>query len=272
VTICAGAMSTPGILMRSGIGDPVALAALGLPTRVPLPGVGANFMDHPTVTMWAVPKPGSAHLGEPMRQVLLRHTSGLTDHRNDLHVCMLSGMSVDMYPALRTVLGSTLIGGLSVGLMASRSRGRVWLTSPDPYARPHVAVGCLTNRADIAPLTQGIRLAWRLMQHPQVQAHLDGVHAWTAAMVHSDAALDRAVAAFVRPSAHACGTARMGRSPESGAVVTPQGRVHGVDNLWVADASIMPTIPSAPTNLTCIMIAEKIAAGLRGGAHRHATT
>jgi choline dehydrogenase len=84
-------------------------------------------------------------------------------------------------------------------------------------------------------------------------------------LIQSDVALERAVMTFVRPSAHACGSARMGRSPESGAVVDPKGRVFGVDNLWVADASIMPAIPSAPTHLTCLMMAEKIASELARG-------
>ena len=84
------------------------------------------------------------------------------------------------------------------------------------------------------------------------------------AIINSDAALERAILTFVRPGAHVGGSAKMGKTPEAGAVVNPQGRVFGVDNLWIGDASIMPNIPSAPTNLTCIMIAEKIADGLRG--------
>jgi choline dehydrogenase-like flavoprotein len=79
----------------------------------------------------------------------------------------------------------------------------------------------------------------------------------------SDVVLERAITAYVRPNAHLCGSAKMGRSSDAGAVVDPQGQVFGIDNLWVADASVMPSAPSAPPHLATIMVAEKLAAGFQ---------
>ncbi len=137
------------------------------------------------------------------------------------------------------------------------------ISSADPYAKPVISLNCLGETSDIPPLAEGIRLAWRLLQHPELRSRFERLLAWTDGMIPSETALAHAIKAFVRPAAHLCGSARMGLSPDAGAVVDPQGRVYGVDNLWVADASIMPRIPSAPPHLTVLMIAEKIAAGLR---------
>jgi choline dehydrogenase len=264
VIVCAGALNTPTILMRSGIGNPDHLKSMGIEVRVPLAGVGENLMDHPVIGIWAAPKPGMAVLGEPLRQVLLRYTSSHTGYRNDMHVCVMSGMDVSILPPrLQSIVSSPIISGVTTCLMRSKSRGHVRLSSGDPYAPPRVVVNCLNDKDDIPPLKEGVRLAWELAHHSGFRDKLERINAWTDGMVKSDAALDHAVRTFVRPSAHAVGSAKMGKSPESGAVVNSQGRVFGVDNLWVADASIMPNIPTAPTNLTVLMIGEKIAAALK---------
>jgi choline dehydrogenase len=263
VIICAGALNTPAILMRSGIGDPTGLRSLDIDVKVPLPGVGAELSDHPTVIIWSVPKAGSSVLGEPVHQAFLRCTSTFAIHRNDLNISMLSSVSTDLFPMLKQALGSPIAIGVAVGLMRPRSRGRVCLASADPYSPPHVTVNCLGDKEDINPLKEGIGMAWRLMQHAQICSHVERTYMWTSGMIGSNAALERAISSAVRPSWHPVGSVKMGVSPNSGAVVDVTGRVFGVENLWVADASIMPTIPSAPTNLTCIMIGEKMALELQ---------
>ena len=266
VIICAGAMSTPTLLMRSGVGDPAALAPLGIDVRMPLTGVGANLMDHPVVGIWGVPKAGACSLGEPLRQTLLRYSSSSSGYADDMHICMMAGINVaEMFPRLGATSASPTIAGLTACFNRSVSRGRVSLTSADPHAKPQVSINCLGERSDIPPLKEGVRLAWQLLHHSGLRSRFDQILAWTDGMIQSDVALERAVMTFVRPSAHACGSARMGRSPDGGAVVDPKGQVFGVDNLWVADASIMPAIPSAPTHLTCLMMAEKIASELARG-------
>src|SRR5262249_10255549 len=101
----------------------------------------------------------------------------------------------------------------------------------------------------------------QLMQRPAIQSLFERVLAWTDGIMRSDTALDQAVRSFVRPSAHGCGSAAMGRLPDAGAVVDPQGRLHGAANVWVAEASVVPRIRSAPPHLRCLMVAEKIAHG-----------
>jgi choline dehydrogenase len=264
VIVCAGAMNTPLFLMRSGVGSPAVLAPLGIRVRTALTGVGEGLMDHPVVGIWGIPKAGACTAGEPLRQTLLRYSSSHSGSANDMHICMVAGVDAQqMFPHLAATSAAATIAGVTTCYNRSTSRGSVRLTSSDPHARPLVTMNCLGDRSDIPPLKDGVRLAWRLLQRPALRGLFDQFLAWTDGMIQSDVALERAVTTFVRPSAHVCGTARMGPSPDAGAVVDPRGRVYGTDNLWVADASIMPRIPSAPTHLTSLMIAERIAADLR---------
>jgi choline dehydrogenase len=264
VVVCAGAMNTPAILLRSGIGNPRALEPLGIKVRSPLAGVGENFMDHPVVGIWGIPKPEACTLGEPARQTLLRFTSGYSGYDNDMHICTMAGIDVgNLFPKLAATSGSSTIAGMLACFNKSTSRGYVRLTSADPHAKLNVSVNCLSDKKDIPPVKEGVRVAWKLMQHPALRSQFDQILAWTDGMVNSDVALEHAVTTFVRPAAHLGGSAKMGLSPDKGAVVDPQGRVYGVENLWVADASIMPTLPSAPLHISCLMVAEKIAAKLR---------
>jgi len=263
VVVCAGVMHTPCLLMRSGIGDAAQLAALGIETMHALPGVGVGLQDHPVVGIWGRPKPGIATLGEPLRQVLLRYSSQASGYENDMHICMMAGIDVkEMFPRLGDADAAPTIAGLTTCFNKSTSRGQVRMLSADPNVRPRISFNCLGDPGDVAPLVEGVRIAWSLINSPQLKPMFGDLLAWTEGMIRSDVALERAVSTFVRPSAHACGTVRMGLAPVGGAVVDPAGRVFGCDNLWVADASVMPMIPSVPPHLTCLMVAEKLADGL----------
>jgi choline dehydrogenase len=263
VILCAGAIGTPAIMMRSGIGDPIALGSLDIPVKVALSGVGQGLMEHPVVGIWGIPKSGVCNINEPIRQTLLRFSSRESRQTNDMYICLMAGLDAsDMFP--NQADGSpAVMAGVTTYFNKSTSRGQVRLASADAHAMPRVSLNCLGERSDIEPLKEGVRLAWDLLQRPGLRSKFDRILAWTDGMIRSDTALEHAVKAFVRPAANVCGSARMGRSPDSGAVVDSTGRVYGVDNLWIGDASIIPTIPSATLNLTCMMIGEKIAAGLR---------
>lgn len=266
VVVCAGAVHTPALLMRSGIGDPALLEPLGIPVLQPLAGVGEGLMDHPVVGLWGQPRPGVGVRGENMHQVLLRCTSGCSVHANDLNIRLAGGIDVaNTLPDRASMEGLSTAASLMVCLTKSVSRGHVRITSADPHQAPQAVLNLLGDGRDVAPLMEGVRTAWRLMQHPGLRAQFDKLFLWTDAMVRSDAVLGQAVKAFVRPAAHLSSSARMGLDPDCGAVVDPQGRVHGVDNLWVADASVMPAAPSAPTHLATLMVAEKLAADFRRG-------
>lgn len=263
VIVCAGALHTPAILMRSGIGDPVGLRRLGIETRIPVAGVGACLGDHPLVVIWGAPKPAAARLGSPSHQVLLRCRAGPGAQDNNIHIHMVNPVSTDTFPSLRASVPSQAVVGISASLMKPTSCGSLRILSADPYSSPQVISNCLGSRDDMTTLKEGVKMAWELLHDAPMQGLIDRVYGWTNGMVGSSSALEQAVSMSVHPSAHFTGTARMGLSPDAGAVVDPSGRVFGTDNLWVADASIMPTCPRAPTNLTCIMIGEKIAAEIR---------
>lgn len=109
----------------------------------------------------------------------------------------------------------------------------------------------------------GVRLAWSVVRSAPFAPVVSRTFLWTDRMVDDDALLRRAVANFVSPTWHAAGTARMGTADDPGAVVDERLNVHGVAGLRVADASVMPTIVRAPTNLTCIMLAERAAEWMR---------
>jgi choline dehydrogenase len=176
----------------------------------------------------------------------------------------MAGIDVrSMFPHLAAADDSAQLAGITACFNKSVSRGRLGLSRADPHAAPWVANNCLGEASDVAALKEAVRTAWDLLHRPCLRERFERLLAWTPGMVRSETALDQAVRTFVRPSAHACGTARMGRSPERGAVVDPQGRLHGAANVWVADASVMPHIPSAPPHLSCLMVAERIADEIR---------
>lgn len=263
VVVCAGALNTPALLMRSGIGDPGMLGPLGLRLRQALPALGMHLMDHPAVGLWGVPASAARRPGEPYNQALLRTRTGTAGRDNDIHIRLLAGLdSSGADPSRKS--GAPAMAGLNVCLVDSVSRGGMRIVSTDPRRPPEVSLRLLGDPRDVAAMMRGVRRAWALWRQPELRPLFEALLGWTQPMIDSDAMLARAVLAYQRPAAHLCGSARMGRSPGAGlgAVVDPTGKVFGVDNLWVADASVMPCAPRAPTHLTTVMVAEKIAAGL----------
>ncbi len=258
VTLSAGAINTPVLLLRSGIGGAQRLAALGRRPAVDLPGVGENLIEHPTLPIWAVARSGVCGRSEPWHQVLARvATTGPTPDVNLLLVSNVLGVAIP-------VIGAVLAGrtGVCVNtLLASPvSRGSVTLRDPAPLAPPVIMLRLAESPQDLERLMCGVRLAWSVVRHAPFASLLQNVILWTDRMINDDALLRAAVSRFVTPAWHPAGTARMGPATDGMAVVDEHGRVHGLDGLHVVDASVMPSIPSAPTNLTCIMLAERVAA------------
>lgn len=264
VVLCAGVMNTPAILMRSGIGRSEVLEPLGISLRVLLQGVGQNLMDHPGVGIWGLPRAGQSVVGEELHQVVLKHTNADSRERNNLHLRLLGGMDLQgIFPDRAHLSGNAALACLHVTLMQSAARGEVKIMSADPHLRPKAILNFFATPDDFVPLKAGVRLAWDLLQHPDLHSRFERFMGWNSALIQSDLALERAILTYVRPSAHLGGTAKMGRPEDPEAVVDVGGQVFGTEGLWIADASIFPTLPSAPPHLTCLMVAEKIAAGLR---------
>lgn len=266
VTVSAGALSTPAILQRSGVGPRAALSALGIDCVADLAGVGENLMDHPTSALALTPGPGVCDPGDPLVQVMLRYTSTGSSDVNDMQLYMLS--NVDLGGGWSTeageLAGASLAPVLNPGLQKPRSRGRVSLVSADPEAPPRTELRFLSVDEDRAKLIEGVRISARLAASGPLAALVDGMVGLTPEAVESDAAVSEYLDATVTTILHASGTARMGPADDPLAVVDSRFGVHGVRNLRVVDASVMPDIVRANTNLTTIMLAERAAAFMTG--------
>lgn len=263
VTVSAGALLSPAVLQRSGIGPKEQLDAAGVEPLVDSPGVGANLTDHPCTGVLLVPKPGVCDAAHPFSQLLVRTTSAGSTERNDLQYYMLSYYDLRPFPQLMAMAGvPTIIGAMIVG-QRPRSRGRVAIRSADPAVQPDVQLGLLTADEDVDLLMHGIRECWELLKAPQIQECTERTILLQEDMLGSPEALRAYLEMGVFTAYHPTGTARMGPDGDPSAVVDQHCRVRGVDGLRVVDAAVMPGIVRANTNLTCMMIGEQAAAWMR---------
>jgi len=263
VVLAAGAFGSPSILMRSGLGPADQLRSLGIEVVRHLPGVGQNLLDHVLVTLlYAAPQ---ARKNVPGCQAMLTLRSPACRAGHDLQIFpwTMSAAEPDGSPVLE----------LYVGLMKPFSRGSLQLASKDPADPPRIDTGFLVDPADTARLVHGIRVARRLAKtKPFSEWALHELFSVPDSGDDPAAPLESLVREKARTYFHPVGTCRMGPTSADGAVVDARPRVHGVEGLYVVDASIMPTIPAANTNLPTFMLAERCAAWLgepavRSGSH-----
>ncbi|MFU8852180.1 GMC family oxidoreductase [Micromonospora sp. SL1-18] len=257
VILSAGAVNTPVILQRSGIGPARHLSALGIRPVADLPGVGENLAEHAIVPIWAVARPGVCRDDEVWHQVVARlDTAGGNDP--DVNLLLVGNVTDVAIPVVGAILGGRTGLCLSTVLLAPASRGTVTLRDAAPGTPPVIALRLASAPDDVDRLANGTRLAWSVLRSGPFAGLLDRVVIWTDRMVGDDAMLRTAVTRFVSPAWNPAGTARMGPASDDMAVVDQHCRVHGVTGLRVVDASVMPSIPSAPTNLSCVMLAERV--------------
>ncbi len=305
VVVAAGAIHSPVLLMRSGVGPGAALRRHGLDVIADRPGVGRNLMEHPSIAVSAyltragrVRDPGEHH-----EQAILRYSSGLPGTPDgDMHGAILSRTGWHS-------LGRR-IGGIFFWVNKSYSRGEVTLASPDPRAEPQVDFRMLSDPRDHARLMDAVRLGARALRDPSLApvrgpvfpvsysprvARAAAPEPWPAAqrgilsglldiagparaallhglvtkgvtldrLLRDERALGAFVAAEVGGTWHPSGTCRMGAADDPMSVCDGTGRVHGVEGLRVCDASLMPTIPRANTNIPTVMVAERVADSIR---------
>jgi choline dehydrogenase len=263
ITLSAGVIHSPAILQRSGIGKPQHLRSLGIDPLIDLPAVGQNFLDHPVVSLWAIPKEGVCPIGERTHQAMLRYTSAQSTRAHDMSLFMLSAFNPTMIPALHRLLNTDNAMAVSAVLGVPKSVGRVDIYSADPNHSPKVYANLLQDPEDSQRMLEGVRLAWSVLQQPDMKDLLKSIPLFHPAVIDDDKKLLQMLSTFVRGSSHAMGTARMGSDSDTNSVVNQQGQVHGCANLQVVDASIMPTTVCSSPNLTCIMLAEKIADAMK---------
>jgi choline dehydrogenase-like flavoprotein len=265
-TLAAGALGSPAILLRSGIGPRDALAALGIEPVADLPGVGANLIDHPVTRLLLVPKPGSCDPQTPLAQVVVRYTAPGSAEFNDMQQVMFSHVDVAGIggPQAVATVGTPFAIGLPVALERPHGRGRLRLARSDPRVPPQIRLNFAADSEDLRRLMAGVRLAWQIAHQPEIARHAHHVALLSEETISSDDALGAYVRATVSTQFHPCGTARMGPPCDPMAVVDQHCRIRAVPNLRVVDASVMPTIPRANINLTCIMIGEHVSDWIRG--------
>jgi choline dehydrogenase len=262
VTLSAGAIHSPALLMRSGIGARDELAALGIKCQVNSPGVGRNLIDHPMVFVVATPVAGIPHDPQVTNPIGIRYTAAGSDEFNDMQMYVFELFDESVSPGL--ALGMPVPSVAVVpGLQRPRSRGRLRLRSANPDVPPIIDLNYLEDPEDLRRMADGVRIAWRLMHEGPFAPMLKEFVNLTAEVVNSDSALETFVRENCTTIFHPVGTAKMGPENDPMAVVDQYCRVRGVEGLRVVDASIMPNIVRANTNLTCIMIGERVADWMR---------
>jgi choline dehydrogenase-like flavoprotein len=274
--LCAGALQSPQLLMLSGVGPPEELQRHGIEVRCAAPGVGAHYRDHLSVPVtmetsdtqsyglsWRTLPRAALNLAQytfgrhgPLASNVFESTAFIRSHpgadRPDLQVVF--------QPARRNRGGFPLPLGHgfvinSVGLYP-RSRGRILLASADPLAAPRVAANLLADRADLAPLLAGLKLARRLFAAPAFAGYR-AVEVTPGPAIRSDAELEAYVRRMAVTVHHPLSTCRMGADGD--AVVDAELRVRGVAALRVVDGSIFPVMIGGNTNAPIVMVAEKAA-------------
>jgi 5-(hydroxymethyl)furfural/furfural oxidase len=302
IVLCCGALQSPALLMRSGVGPARELSALGIAVVADRPGVGKHLMEHPGVNFGCYLKPAARLPGSLRRQMFagLRWSSGFEDcPRGDMYL-------IPSNKAQWHAIGERL-GLIMLWVNRSYSTGEVKLTARGHGAPLDIDFNMCSDARDLERLVIGTRLMCRLQADAQVQGAVEQVFPislsdWARRLaVHSplNAAQTRIGAALMDLSGalrrvlidkliadapslddlanddgacrdwirgavlghwHASCTCRMGAASDPGAVTDPSARVYRIAGVRVADASIMPSVPCANTNIPTIMIGEKVAA------------
>lgn len=275
-------MHSPHLLLLSGVGPARELGPAGVAVQVDLPGVGANFHDHPVVPLnYTCAAPVSLYaaesIGNVAKYLLARRGMLATGGAEALaHLDSTAGwgsrggapdLQLLMVNALWCNEGLTPPPGHGFAIAAAalkpNSRGRIALRSPDPRIAPLIDPNYLADPEDREVLRRAVRLARELAATPAfaaLGARLQDDDAALLATGSIDALLSRRVQSYYHP----VGSCRMGRDPM--AVVDRELRVRGVDCLRVIDASVMPSVPRANTNAATVAVAERGADLLLGRA------
>ncbi len=259
IILSAGAISSPHLLMLSGVGPAGQLRAFNIPIVRDLPGVGQNLRDHPYCNVtWRTRDDYMLDPMSPRMQLVLRCTAAGSPFRNDLQLLMYSYAQQFEMGRLAPV-GTRILPAVEL----ASSAGELRLQSADPDVQPLIDYRYLSDDFDRRRMREAIRLAVKLGEHPEFKAITAERIEPTAHDLRSDDALDEFAQRNVTTCMHISATCKMGPATDPMAVVDQFGRVHGVRNLRVADASIMPDCVRANTNLTTMMIGERIADFIR---------
>ncbi len=257
VVLSAGAIMTPGILLRSGVGSRGDVSRLGVSLVSEVPAVGARLLDHPGAAIILAARQYHPNQGVPLLQTMLRYTSAGSPFPGDIQ------LQPGSYVALPTV---TLPG---VSIMCSIGKpsgsGTISFASANPHERPRIDGRHLVDASDLDRAVEAMSLAYDLTRTRAMRGMIR--YFWPGeATLRDRAALRAWIWQSCGSGYHPCGTVPMGPEGAPDAAVDPQGRVRGVSGLFVADASVMPTVPCANIHLPTLMIGERFGEWLRDGA------
>ena len=255
VVLSAGALMTPCILLRSGIGAKDEVEKLGVPLFRAREGVGKNLADHPALGVLCEVKDASIiDFDAPIIQTILRYTANGSDKRNDLQIEQISFAGRAGGPP------QFLIAPV---LEYQYGRGQLTLASADLNAQPQVDNRFCEDDRDCERLASCVQDTLAFVKHGPLAEMIEAVRFPDPARAASKQDIKQLCRKYSGSGYHPCGTAKMGPAEDPLAVVDARGRVHGVDSLVIADAAIMPSVPRANTNLTCFMIGERVGEWIR---------
>jgi len=264
IILSTGAIGSPHLLMLSGVGPAEQLRRCNIPVVHHLPGVGQNLRDHPIIYVTWRTRPEYPLDGfAPRIQLALRWTAQGSHLRNDLMIFMQSFATerVDRGGERMAPLGIRMLGVLDL----ATSVGELRLQSTDPNVQPFLDYRYLTDEFDRRRMREMVRLGAQLAEHEAFKSIIAERIEPTDAALASDEALNEYLLREVTTGQHISGTCKMGPASDPMAVVDQYGKVHGLHNLRVVDASIMPNCIRANTNVTTMMIGERIADFMRQG-------
>lgn len=254
VVLSAGAIGSPGILLRSGIGPRRDVERLGVTLVSDVPAIGRRLLDHHGTLMALVPRGRVPSVDVPMIQACLRYTSKGSPVESDV---LLQPGSFLQLP-----WGVTPLVTLMACPGKPRGHSTIRFVVADPHAPPHIEGRVLADPADRERAVEAMELAWLLATSRSMRGLAE--LAWPGESVLARrGALSEWVMRSSGTAYHLCGTVPMGPEGSPDAAVDGRGRVRGVEGLWVADASVFPTIPSANTNLPTLMLGERFGEWLR---------
>ena len=257
IILSSGAVGSPQLLMLSGVGPKDHLSSLGIPVIKDAPGVGQNMRDHPAVWVTWKTKEGYPLDGlAPRMQLCLRYTAPGSDLRNDMKVSMQSFATgrPNQGGDRMVPMGVRMTGGIQLAAGA----GELRLNSTDPNEQPILDYHYLENESDVKRLRDMVRMCVELGQHESFKDIIEERIDPKDADLVSDDAIDAWMRREVTTSQHISCTCKMGPASDPMAVVDQYGKVHGLEGLRVVDASIMPDCVRANTNVTTMMIGERV--------------
>lgn len=255
VVLAAGALMSPAILLRSGVGPRESAEAHGIDSIVDAPGVGANLRDHPALALGATVKDSALiDFDSPIIQTILRYTCDGSDKRNDLQIEQFSFSGRRSGPPMF---------GIAAVLEYQYGSGELRLSSADPHAAPVIDNRFCEDPRDTERLVRCFRDALAFTDSGPIADMIEAVTFPRDAKSLTDDDIAALCQRFAGSGYHPSGTLKMGAASDAQAVLDEHGCCRFLDGLVVADASIMPTVPRANTNLTSIMIGEQIGERLR---------